>query len=166
MTASRGCVRPGTQVATLGPVNERDVHMRREVYRQFVESGCAPTRATLAPALELTEADADASLRRLHDAHQIVLEPRTLSIRKLLPFSCEPSPHRVQAGGRAWYANCAWDAFGIPAALGTDGHVHSSCPCCAEAIEIEVRGTTPFPDGDVVHLLVPAEHWWDDIFYT
>lgn len=147
-------------------MNERDVRMRREVYRQFVESGRAPTRDTLAPALGLAEADADASLRRLGDAHEIVLEPETLRIRKLLPFSCEPSPHRVEAGGRVWYANCGWDAFGIPAALGTDGHVHSSCPCCAEAIDIEVRGGTPFPDGDVAHLLVSAERWWDDIFFT
>ena len=33
------------------------------------------------------------------------------------PFSANPTPHRVLAVGREWYANCGWDAFGILAAL-------------------------------------------------
>ncbi len=147
-------------------MDELDVRMRREVYRQFVEAGHSPTTATLAPALELTEADAADSLRRLDEVHEIVLEAGTLAIKKLLPFACEPTPHRVLARGRAWYANCAWDAFGVVAAFGTEGHVYSSCPCCAEAIEIEIRGSEPFPATDVAHLLVWAENWWDDIFFT
>jgi hypothetical protein len=32
----------------------------------------------------------------------------------LNPFSAVETPHRVEAGGRSWFANCAWDALGIP----------------------------------------------------
>jgi hypothetical protein len=82
------------------------------------------------------------------------------------PFSAVPTPHRVHADDRWWYANCAWDAFGILAALGVDGHVSSSCPDCADSIAIDVVGGKPTTDEYVVHLNVPAAHWWDDIVFT
>jgi hypothetical protein len=139
-------------------IDERDLALRNDIYRRFVELGRAPTFAEL---------DADeAALRRLHDAHAIVLEPDRPEIRMANPFSAVPTPHRVQARGRSWYANCAWDAFGIPAALGVDGHVSSACPDCGAAIEIDVVEQRPVPDEHVVHLLVPARRWWDDIVFT
>ena len=139
-------------------IDERDLALRNDIYRRFVELGRAPTFAEL---------DADeAALRRLHDAHAIVLEPDRPEIRMANPFSAVPTPHRVQARGRSWYANCAWDAFGIPAALGVNGHVSSACPDCGAAIEIDVVEQRPVPDEHVVHLLVPARRWWDDIVFT
>ena len=57
----------------------------------------------------------------------------------LNPFSVPATPHRVEAGGRSWFANCAWDALGIPAALHRDGAVHSECADCGEPLELEVR---------------------------
>ena len=147
-------------------MDEADVRARREIYRLFVESGTAPDSDALAASLGLRQDEAADAMRRLHDARQIVLFPGELRIAKLLPFSCEVTPHRVEARARSWYANCAWDAFGITATLQTDGSITSSCSCCGEAIEIEVRGGTPAPDTDVVHFVVPAERWWDDIFFT
>jgi hypothetical protein len=135
-----------------------DLELRNHVYRRFVELGRAPT-------LEELGTD-EASLRRLHDAHWLVLEPDRPEIRMANPFSAVTTPHRVEAGGRSWFANCGWDAFGIPAALGVDGHISSSCPDCGEAIEIDVVGPRPQPATDVFHVLVPARHWWDDIVFT
>jgi hypothetical protein len=109
---------------------------------------------------------AEASFRRLHDAHALVLEPGTCEIRMANPFSAVATPHVVEAAGRSWYANCAWDAFGIPAALGVDGHVESRCPCCERPIAIAVESRTPVPDADAVHFLLPARRWWDDIVFT
>ena len=40
------------------------------------------------------------------------------------------------------------------------------CPDCGEAIEVSVRGDRPHPDEHLVHLLVPAARWWDDIVFT
>jgi Alkylmercury lyase len=139
-------------------MEERDFALRNEIDPRFVEVGRAPT---------LAELDADeAALRRLHDAHWLVLESDRPEIRMANPFSAVPTPHRVEAGGRTWYANCAWDAFGIPAALGVDGHVWSTCPDCGEAIELDVIEQRPEPDLEVFHVLVPARSWWADIVFT
>jgi hypothetical protein len=128
-----------------------DVELRNRIYREFVETGRAP--------------DADPkALRRLHDAHAVVLEDD--AIRMLNPFSLVPTPHRVHAGGRWWYGNCAWDSLGVIAALGGEGPYVTSCPDCAEPIALEVRGGELRGNGAVFHLAVPAAQWWDDIVFT
>ena len=43
------------------------------------------------------------------------------------PFSAVPTAYRVLARDRWWYANCAWDAFGVCAALHADGRIETSC---------------------------------------
>ena len=128
-------------------MDELDLGVRRHVYRRFVELGRAPRVAEVAAERELTLADAEASFQRLHDAHALVLRPDSLEIMMANPFAAIETPHRVQAGGRSWYAICAWDSFGIPAALHVDGHVSSRCACCDEPIEIEVVDRRPVPDA-------------------
>jgi hypothetical protein len=135
-----------------------DLELRNLVYRRFVELGRAPTLDELGTT--------EAALRRLHDAHMIVLEPDSPKIRMANPFSAVPTDYRVEADGRSWFANCAWDAFGIPIALGVDGHVSTTCPDCGEPIEIDLVGGRPKPAAAVFHVLVPARSWWDDIVFT
>jgi hypothetical protein len=147
-------------------LNDSDVAVRNHVYRRFVELGRAPTLDETARELGLSRDDTEAAWRRLHDAHALVLEDGAPEIRMANPFSAVPTAYRVRAAGRWWYANCAWDAFGVCAALHVDGHVSSSCPDCGEPIEVDVTGAGPEPDGLVFHVLVPARHWWDDIVFT
>jgi hypothetical protein len=84
-------------------------------------------------------------------------------VRTVLAVS---TPHRVFADGRWWYANCAWDAFGICAALDADGRIATTCPDCGERLEIEVREARPDDESLLFHCLVPAAGWWDDIGFT
>ena len=84
----------------------------------------------------------------------------------LNPFSVVPSAYRVQAAGRWWYGNCAWDAFGICAALHTDGRIETSCPDCGEPLSVEVRAGRSDDESLLFHCVVPAAHWWDDIVFT
>jgi Alkylmercury lyase len=148
-------------------VDDADLGLRNHVYRRFVALGRAPRFDELASELDLPPGEIEAAMRRLHDAHALVLEPDGSRIRMANPFSAVPTPHRVHANDRWWwYANCAWDAFGILATLGVDGHVASSCPDCGEPIEIAVRAAKPVDDAHVVHINVPAAHWWDDIVFT
>jgi len=147
-------------------MNAADLKLRNHVYRRFVELGRAPRLDDLANELEWPREDVVLGMRRLHDAHAVVLEPDGLRIRMANPFSAVPTPHHVLAGGREWYANCAWDAFGVLAALDVDGHIASSCPDCGAAVEIDVRGGRPVGDDPVVHVNVPAAHWWDDVVFT
>jgi hypothetical protein len=136
-------------------MDEHDLALRNRIYREVVDRGRPPARAEIAD---------DEALRRLHDAHAIVLDS-TGEIAMANPFSAAPTPYRVEVGGRSWYGNCAWDAFGIPAALHEDGHVSTECADCGEAIEIDLRGG-PQPADYVFHLVVPASRWWDDIAFT
>ena len=68
--------------------------------------------------------------------------------------------------GRWWYANCAWDAFGICAALHADGRIETSCADCGEALAVEVANAQPDDGTHLFHCLVPAARWWDDIVFT
>ena len=103
---------------------------------------------------------------QLHDAHALVLNPATAELRMANPFSAVPTPYRVHADDRWWYANCAWDAFGVLSALKTDGRIESSCPDCGEPYSVEVVEQTCDPSDLLFHCLVPAAHWWDDIVFT
>lgn len=147
-------------------MDARDLELRNLTYRLFVEQGRAPAAEELGRAAGLTVHDVHAGWRRLHDMHALVLNPATTEIRMANPFSAVPSAHRVQAAGRWWYANCAWDAFGVCAALHADGRIETSCPDCGEAMPIEVRDGRPDDESLLFHCLVPAAHWWDGIVFT
>jgi Alkylmercury lyase len=142
-------------------MDERDLDLRRRTYAKFVELGRAPAPEELGDRDEIV-----AGWRRLHDAHALVLDPATDELRMANPFSAVPTSYRVEAAGRWWYANCAWDAFGICAALHVDGVVESSCPDCGEPLRVGVQERRPDERGLLFHCLVPAAHWWDDIVFT
>jgi hypothetical protein len=148
-------------------VDELDLRIRNQVYASFVRSATAPTAGQLGHELGLSTSDVEDAYRRLHEAHALVLHPGSTEIRMLNPFSAVETPHRVEAGGRSWFANCAWDALGIPAALHADGRVRSECPDCGEPLELEVRDGALVAGSDLlVHFVVPARRWWDDIGFT
>ncbi len=123
-----------------------------------------PQDAARATGLDLERARA--RWRALHDAHALVLDEQTGEIRMANPFSAVPTAYRVRAADRWWYANCAWDAFGICAALHVDGRIETTCPDCREPIAVEVRDERADDETLVFHCLVPAARWWDDIVFT
>jgi hypothetical protein len=147
-------------------MDERDVHVRTSTYRLFVELGRPPTVDEVADESGLATDEALSSWRRLHDQHALVLNPATAELRMANPFSAVPTAYRVHANERWWYANCAWDAFGICAALHTDGLIEASCPDCAEPLAVAVRDERPDDESLLFHCLVPAARWWDDIVFT
>jgi hypothetical protein len=126
-----------------------------------VELGRAPAPAEVGDPAEVV-----AAWQRLHEAHALVLNAGGGELRMANPFSAVPTAYRVRADGRWWYANCAWDAIGICAALHTDGRVETSCPDCGEPIAVEVRDEAPDDESLLFHCLVPAREWWSDIVFT
>jgi alkylmercury lyase-like protein len=140
--------------------------VRNLTYGLFVELGRAPTAEEVGQAAGLSPAEVVALWRELDEAHALVLNPATAEIRMANPFSAVPTAYRVEAGGRWWYGNCAWDAVGICAALHVDGRIETSCPDCGEPIALEVRDQRVDDEGLLFHCLVPARHWWDDIVFT
>ena len=132
----------------------------------FVELGRAPSIEEVASAADLSSVEVEGAWRALHREHALVLNPATNEIRMANPFSAVPTAYRVQAAGRWWYGNCAWDAVGICAALHTDGRVETSCRDCGETISFDVRDQRPDDERLLFHCLVPASHWWDDIVFA
>jgi SAM-dependent methyltransferase len=118
-----------------------DLRFRNQIYRTFAETGLAPSLAMLAEWAGGTDA-ADAALRRLHDGHALVLD-ESGGIRMALPFSAVPTDHRVVAGGRTWWANCAWDALAIPAALGVDATIEAPWFDAGGAVDLAIRDGRP-----------------------
>jgi Alkylmercury lyase len=138
-----------------------DLEIRRRTYALFVDFGRAPRAEEVGDAGQVL-----AAWRRLHDAHALVLNLHTDELRMANPFSAVPTAYRVHANGRWWYANCAWDAVGICAALHVDGRIETSCPDCGEEIEVGVRDESADDETLLFHCLVPAARWWDDIGFT
>jgi hypothetical protein len=143
-----------------------DLDVRRVTYRLFIDLGRAPAATEVGEATALSAGEVEDSWRRLHDAHALVLNPATTELRMANPFSAVPTAHRVHARGRWWYANCAWDAFGICAAFHIDGRIETSCADCGEPLAVEVQDERPDDDSLLFHCLVPAARWWDDIAFT
>jgi hypothetical protein len=143
-----------------------DIVLRNATYSMFVEYGRAPTASEVADRLHLDRDGVVVGWRRLHEAHALVLDPNTDEIRMANPFSAVPTAYRVDAGGRSWFGNCAWDAIGICAALHADGTIGTTCPDCGDAISIRVVNEQPDDDTLLFHCLVPASRWWDDIVFT
>ena len=137
-------------------LGQADLDLRNRTYARFVELGRAPKSA------EMGDPE---GWRRLHDAHALVLDDAG-EILMANPFSGVATPYRVHAAGRSWFANCAWDAFGICAALHVDGDIETTCPDCGEPLHVAVRDARPDREDLVFHCLVPAAHWWDDIAFT
>jgi hypothetical protein len=147
-------------------MDQLDLQIRNFLYRCFAETGQAPRTGDVATEFGLPGEEAEAAFRRLHGAHALVLEREALEIRMLNPFSCVPSTWRVEAGGRQWYSNCAWDSFAVCAALHSDGRIESSCADCGELLAVDVGDQKPVQRDYLFHVLVPARQWWDDIVFT
>ena len=143
-----------------------DLRLRNETYRLVVALGAVPSADAVAAAMPLTVTEVREGWRRLHLAHALVLDPSGDEIRMANPFSAVPTAYRVRAQDRWWYANCAWDAFGVCAALHSDGRIETTCADCGEPVAVDVRDERPDDDSLVFHCLVPAVSWWDDIAFT
>jgi Alkylmercury lyase len=141
------------------------LEIRRATYRRFVELGRAPTVDEVATESGIDAAAVQTAWQRLHDQHALVVDSIG-QLRMANPFSAVETAFRVDADGRSWYANCAWDAFGIGAALHVDSTITTTCPDCSDPITIRVRGGRPDDEHLVFHVLVPAVSWWQDIGFT
>lgn len=143
-----------------------DRRVRLATYRHFVERAAAPTPADLAGPLGTTPGAVRAAWERLAESHVLVLHPDTGALWMAMPFSAVPTGFRVHAAGRAWWANCAWDALGISAMLGEPARIEATCGDCGEALPVETTGRELARGEGVVHFAVPARQWWEDIGFT
>ena len=131
-------------------MTDRELALRRRIVTAFAATGRPPAIA------------GGPVLRSLAAQHVVVLEegggsPR---IRMAHPFAGHRDGARVEAGGRTWWGNCAWDGLGIVAALALPAATVTS-----HGVTLRVEAGAVRDDA-VFHVAVPARQWWDDIGFT
>ena len=147
---------------------EFDGDVRTAIAECIRDRGAVPLRAEVASRLAAADADVADAFDRLAAARVLILRPGTTEILSFNPFAAGPTDFRVRSAGRDWWGLCAWDAFGVPAALGTDGVVQGACAdLCGVPLEVRLAGEAVGAlDGVVMQFALPARDWWKDIIFT
>jgi hypothetical protein len=145
---------------------EFDVQVKLAVYRLFAEAGRRPSPREVGGRVGSEVGAVLDAYRKLRAQRLLVLEEDGESIRMASPFSGVPTQHVVEAGGIQYFANCAWDALGVPAALHKPSTIRSRCEQSGEPLRLDVGLQGPEPSDWLFHCLVPAAKWWDDIVFT
>jgi hypothetical protein len=143
-----------------------DTGFRRHVYDITLRSGAPPTIAALASASQMSVDLVRESLTRLAAARVLVLQPSSGEILMAPPFSAVPTPFLVHTSQHTSYANCAWDALGVPVMMREPARVVTACACCGDEMALHTRDGGPPDAAGVIHFAVPARRWWDDILFT
>ena len=143
-----------------------ETEVKLAIYRYFAETGNRPTLEEVARRVGADVQPVHGAYERLRAQRLLVLEADGSSIRMASPFSGVPTQHVVEADGIRYFANCAWDALGVLAALHKPGIVHSRCEQSHEPLHLVISLQGPEPSDWLFHCLVPAAKWWNDIVFT
>jgi hypothetical protein len=147
-------------------ITEFDLKIRFQIYRYFADHCRAPTVQEIAALLRAAESDVRDSFHKLHERHMIFLEPGADTIRMANPFSAIPTGFRVKSGSKTWWANCAWDSLGIPAALQIDAHIEAAYSVTQEIVRLQVKGGMVDGKNHLVYFPLPFRRWYDDLIFT
>ena len=148
-----------------GP-SDFDWAVRAEIYRVFAETGASASFEELASSLDASQAQVTTSVAVLYDAHEIAPLPDGAGVWMANPFSATETAYPVETPHMTCYANCAWDALGVPAILGTDGWTRTHCQESGVPMEFGVRDGRLTGDDGVIHLVTPPRDAWVDIGFT
>ena len=108
------------------------------VYRHFADTGRRPSPEEIAKRAGSDRADVLETYARLRAQRVLALEADGANIRMAPPFSGVPTQHVAEVDGKRYFANCAWDALGVVAALQRPGVVHSRCEQSGVLLHLEV----------------------------
>jgi hypothetical protein len=122
-------------------VTQEQLRLRRAIFEAFAATGAPP------------DVPDSPDLRALAAAHVVALD-EDARILMAHPFAAHERGARVEAGGRTWWGNCAWDGLGIVHAL------------ALRDATITANGHTTDEAGVEFEVAVPAARWWDDIAHT
>jgi len=145
---------------------DRDLDVKMAVYAHFAAMARRPAPEEIARSVGAAVPEVLEAYARLRAQRVLVLEADGSSIRMAPPFSGVPTQHVAVVGGQRYFANCAWDSFGIPAALGSAATVESRCEQSGEPLRLRVERDGPEASDWLFHCAVPAARWWDDIVLT
>lgn len=140
--------------------------VRHFVYQNFANTTHPPSVNETAKHFDITNEEATELYKELHNRHAFFLDLETLNIRMANPFSGIPTDFKVTANGKTYFANCAWDMLGIPAALHTDAVIEAKFTESNEEVKLEVKDGKVTNGDLLVHFPLPFSRWYDDLVFT
>ena len=141
--------------------------VRTYIYQQFAATTHAPQLTDIAAHFALTHGQVSNLLHALHEIHALFLDPSTTNIRIANPFSAVPTPFVVEVNGKRYWANCAWDSFGVIAALqATEGAIHATCAQSGAPLHLHIHLGAVVATSAMIHVLVPFQQWYENMVYT
>ncbi len=148
-------------------LEQMDWDIRLFVYRLFASRGFPPAGEEIARHFHLSVAGAERALQRLHKAHALFLRPGSDDILMANPLSAVATDYQVMVGDRRLYANCAWDALGIPAMLQADASIEARHPLDRELVHFSIEaGKLKSENEGMVHFAKPFRNWYKNLVDT
>ena len=140
--------------------------LRIFVYDRLVAAGLPPSLEEIAKHFGIQRSEARQELAVLKIGKTILVHPESGEIWMAGPFASTRTGYEVVSGDRTYWANCAWDMLGIPMILNAPAQVHTKCTDCGSPMTIDCDPSRAPAENAVVHFLVPARHWYEDIGFT
>jgi len=141
-------------------------NVRHFVYSHIADTTRPPSVDETATHFGISTEEASNLYKELHNRHAIFLDLDEMAIRMANPFSGIPTDFKVHANGKTYFANCAWDMLGIPAALHCDAVIDAVCTESNNTVQLEVRDGTITNNQLLVHFPLPFARWYDDLVFT
>ncbi|MBK9928180.1 MAG: hypothetical protein IPP66_23175 [Anaerolineales bacterium] len=140
--------------------------IRHFVYQHFADTTRAPSADETAAHFNISKEEASEYYKELHNRHALFLDLETLTVHMANPFSGIPTDFKVHANGKTYFANCAWDMLGIPAALHTNAVIETVCTESDELVKLEIKDGQITNNQLLVHFPIPFARWYDDLIFT
>ena len=140
--------------------------VRHFVYNHFADTTQPPSLEEIAAHFKISVEEATELYNELNNRHAFFLEPETLTIRMAWPFSAVKTNFKVQANGKTYYANCAWDMLGIPVLLQSDVVIEAVCTESNDSVQIEIRNGQVTNSDLLIHFPLSFSRWYDDVVFT
>jgi len=151
---------------SLAMLAHADQNLRGTLTRMIAERGHAPTMDELARRQGWTNEATEASLRRLHEAHALLLHPGGTRPWLVHPFALSPGSCWVATGALGYWASCLYCAFGIAAALRRDATITTRLGAEHETVTYRIRAGEVEGSTDIFHLSTPVAAWWDNVIHA
>jgi hypothetical protein len=143
---------------------------RAFVYAHFADTTRPPSVEETAAHFKILNTEACELYKELHNRHALFLDMETLAVRMANPFSGIPTDFKVHTNGKTYFANCAWDMLGIPAALHADAVIEAICTESNDSVQLEIENGKLAQGGGLsqlrVHFPLPFARWYDDLTFT
>jgi hypothetical protein len=140
----------------------KEAELHTAIIRHVAERGFAPSITTLQDQLGWPKSDVHATLTNLADIRGVILKPNSWDVWGIHPFTLMPTPTWVETTNRGWWANCAWCALGIGAALRKDIRVVTRLGAEHETVEFQVDGGRVSNERLLIHFPFPPSDWWNN----